>query len=163
MLLEGRNYEQVDLIGYKIYPLDQTFDNDEFETVWQKMLDAGTIIIGTPRAIASHEFVRYNTVQIDTKIGEAMPATIERQRKTSRLDLRMESERKAAYEEAARLKGQSLSRWSLASLDASAARDIAEARALRLTSEQFDQFCNLLDQPMPKEFRELLEWEPEWA
>ena len=38
-------------------------------------------------------------------------------------------------EEAARLKGQSLSQWSLTNLDAAAARDIEEARAMRLSSE----------------------------
>lgn len=90
-------------------------------------------------------------------------ATLERAAKTSRMDLRMEDERKAAYEEAARLKGQSLSQWSLSNLDEAAARDIEEARAMRLPSEDFERFCELLERPMPKAFRELLEWEPEWA
>ena len=90
-------------------------------------------------------------------------ATLERPAKTSRMDLRMEDERKAAYEEAARLKGQSLSQWSLSNLDAAAARDIEEARAMRLPSEQFDRFCEMLERPMPAAFRELLEREPQWA
>ena len=91
-------------------------------------------------------------------------ATMERRAvKTSRMDLRMEDERKATYEEAARLKGQSLSQWSLSNLDAAAARDIEEARATRVPSEQFDKFCELLEQPMPDAFRELVNWEPEWA
>ncbi len=90
-------------------------------------------------------------------------ATLEKPAKTSRMDLRMEDERKAAYEEAARLKGQSLSQWSLTNLDAAAARDIEEARAMRLPSEQFDRFCEMLERPMPAAFRELLEWEPKWA
>jgi uncharacterized protein (DUF1778 family) len=90
-------------------------------------------------------------------------ATLERPAKTSRMDLRMEDEQKAAYEEAARLKGQSLSQWSLSNLDAAAARDIEEARAMRLPSEQFDHFCEMLERPMPAAFRELLEWEPQWA
>ena len=90
-------------------------------------------------------------------------ATLERPAKTSRMDLRMEDERKAAYEEAARLKGQSLSQWSLANLDAAAARDIEEARTMRLSSDDFDAFCELLEKPMPRAFRDLLEWEPEWA
>ena len=93
-----------------------------------------------------------------------MPSTtLERPAKTSRMDLRMEDERKAAYEEAARLKGQSLSQWSLSNLDAAAARDIEEARAMRLPSEKFDRFCEMLERPMPSAFRELLEWEPQWA
>ena len=90
-------------------------------------------------------------------------AALGRTAKTSRMDLRMEDERKAAYEEAARLKGQSLSQWSLSNLDAAAARDIEEARVMRLPSEEFDRFCDLLERPMPKAFRDLLEWEPEWA
>lgn len=90
-------------------------------------------------------------------------ATLEKRAKTSRMDLRMEDERKAAYEEAARLKGQSLSQWSLANLDAAAARDIEEARAMRLSSDDFDAFCELLDKPMPQAFLDLLEWEPQWA
>ena len=93
-----------------------------------------------------------------------MPVTAEGQlRKASRMDLRMEDERKAAYEEAARLKGQSLSQWSLANLDAAAKRDIEEAHTMRLRSNEFEEFCALLDQPMPQAFRDLLEWEPEWA
>lgn len=83
--------------------------------------------------------------------------------KTSRIDLRMEDDRKAAYEEAARIKGQSLSQWSLTNLDAAASRDIEEARAVRLPREMFDEFCSKLDEPMPPSFKELLEWEPEWA
>ena len=90
-------------------------------------------------------------------------ATLDKPAKTSRMDLRMEDERKAAYEEAARLKGQSLSQWSLSNLDAAAARDIEEARTVRLPSEQFDLFCELLERPVPAAFRELLEWEPQWA
>ena len=90
-------------------------------------------------------------------------ATLGRPAKSSRMDLRMEDERKAAYEEAARIKGQSLSQWSLSNLDAAAARDIEEARTMRLPSEQFDEFCEMLERPMPVAFRELLEWEPEWA
>lgn len=90
-------------------------------------------------------------------------ATPGRAAKTSRMGLRMEDDRKAAYKEAARLKGQSLSQWSLSSLDAAAASDIEEPRAMRLPSEDFERFCELLEQPMPKAFRELLEWEPGWA
>lgn len=88
---------------------------------------------------------------------------LEEQAKTSRMDLRMEAARKVAYEEAARLKGQSLSQWSLTNLDQAAARDIEEARSVRLPSEQFDLLCEMLERPMPTAFRELVEWEPEWA
>lgn len=88
---------------------------------------------------------------------------LDRAQKTSRMDLRLEEERKEVYEEAARFRGQSLSQWTLTNLDKAAARDLEEAKAMRLTSEQFDRFCELLDQPMPSAFRELVEWEPQWA
>ena len=99
---------------------------------------------------------------IQTRRKEARRATVAA-RKTSRMDLRMEDERKAAYEEAARLKGQSLSQWSLTNLDAAASRDIEEARTTRLPREQFDELCRMLDEPMPSSFQELLEWQPQWA
>lgn len=90
-------------------------------------------------------------------------ATLGKPAKTSRMDLRMEDELKAAYEEAVRLKGQSLSQWPLSNLDVAAARDIEEACAMRLPSEQLDRFCEMLERPMPSAFRELLECEPQWA
>lgn len=87
----------------------------------------------------------------------------ERSAKSSRMDLRMEPERKSAYEEAARLKGQSLSKWSLSNLDAAASRDIEEARTMRLPGKDFDRFCELLERPAPPEFLKLLAEEPQWA
>lgn len=47
-LLEGMNYETLNLIDYKIYPLGAKFSDDQFEEVLQKMMDADTIIWGTP-------------------------------------------------------------------------------------------------------------------
>lgn len=39
-LLAGRDYETLNLIDYKIYPLGQSFADDQFEVVIQKMLEA---------------------------------------------------------------------------------------------------------------------------
>lgn len=47
-LLEGMDYETLNLIEYKIYPLGAKFADDQFEEVLQKMMDADTIIWGTP-------------------------------------------------------------------------------------------------------------------
>lgn len=47
-LLEGMDYETINLIDYKIYPLGSFFPDDQFEKVWQKMCDADTIVWGTP-------------------------------------------------------------------------------------------------------------------
>lgn len=91
------------------------------------------------------------------------PLVAEKELKTSRMDLRMEDSRKSAYEEAARLKGKSLSQWSIENLDAAAARDIEEARIIRLNANDFDIFCQLLEEPTSSEFAELLRMEPKWA
>lgn len=90
-------------------------------------------------------------------------STLEKKTKTSCIDLRMEDSQKSAYEQAAHLKGKSLSQWSIDNLDAAAARDIEEARVMRLNQNDFDLFCQLLDEPAPKEFQELLKLEPAWA
>lgn len=47
-LLSGLDYEQINLIDYKIYPLGQSFADDQFDVVWEKMCAADTIVIGTP-------------------------------------------------------------------------------------------------------------------
>ena len=81
----------------------------------------------------------------------------------SRMELRLGDARKARYEEAATLEGQTLTQWTLANLDAAADRTFEEARATRLARADFDAFCQLLDQPMPHEARRLLEDDPQWA
>lgn len=47
-LLDGMDYETINLIDYKIYPLGSSFPDDQFEEVWRKMRDADTIVWGTP-------------------------------------------------------------------------------------------------------------------
>lgn len=47
-MLEGMDYEILNLINYKIYPLGQSFDDDCFETVMQKILSADVLVIGSP-------------------------------------------------------------------------------------------------------------------
>lgn len=47
-MLAGREYEILNLINYKIYPLGQSFDDDWFETVMQKMLEADVLVMGSP-------------------------------------------------------------------------------------------------------------------
>ena len=81
----------------------------------------------------------------------------------SRMELRLEAARKARYEEAAALKGQTLTQWTLVNLDAAADRTFEEARVTRLAQEDFDAFCQLLDQPMPEAAKRLLGSDPQWA
>ena len=47
-LLAGKEYETLNLIDYKIYPLGQFFDDDQFEAVIQKMLEANVLVMGSP-------------------------------------------------------------------------------------------------------------------
>ena len=90
-------------------------------------------------------------------------ATLENETKSSRFDLRVEPCRKAAYEKAAAVCGQTVSQWSLANLDAAAERDIAASRTLYLTDEAFAQVCDMLDEPVPEELQELIGREPAWV
>lgn len=48
-LLAGINYEQVNLVDYKIYQINQSFPDDQFEEVLDKMKIADTVILGTPQ------------------------------------------------------------------------------------------------------------------
>lgn len=47
-LLAGKEYETINLIDYKIYPLGQSFEDDQFEAVIQKMLEADVLVMGSP-------------------------------------------------------------------------------------------------------------------
>lgn len=47
-LIAGKEYETLDLIDYKIYPLGQSFEDDQFEAVIQKMLEADVLVMGSP-------------------------------------------------------------------------------------------------------------------
>lgn len=81
----------------------------------------------------------------------------------SRMEFRLEKARKARYEEAATLKGQTLTQWTLANLDEAADRAFEDARTTRLAQADFDAFCRLLDSPMPDVAKRLLESDPQWA
>ena len=64
--------------------------------------------------------------------------------KPCRMDLRLTSSQRANYEEAA-------------------AADIEAARLTRLTGPAFEEFCSMLDAPLPESTRELLAREEIWA
>lgn len=81
----------------------------------------------------------------------------------SRMEFRVEEARKSRYEEAASMKGQTLTQWALANLDAAADRALDEARATRLAQSDFERFCEQLEHTMPDAARRLLESDPQWA
>ena len=84
-------------------------------------------------------------------------------KRIGRMEFRVEDVRKSRYEEAASMKGQTLTQWALANLDAAADRAFDEARATRLAQADFEQFCEQLERAMPDAARRLLESDPEWA
>jgi len=47
-LLANIGYETLHLVDYKIYPLGQSFVDDQFEEVMQKIIDADIIVMGSP-------------------------------------------------------------------------------------------------------------------
>lgn len=47
-VFDGRTYETLDLVDYKIYSYGQTFGDDQFEEVLSKMKEADQIVIGSP-------------------------------------------------------------------------------------------------------------------
>ncbi|SDC56613.1 flavodoxin family protein [Parafannyhessea umbonata] len=47
-MLAGRDYEQLDLVDYKIYAYGQRFDDDQFDEVLQKIQQAQVVVMGSP-------------------------------------------------------------------------------------------------------------------
>ena len=83
--------------------------------------------------------------------------------KPCRMDLRLTVSQRASYEEAAALKGQTLTQWSTSRLDEAAAADLEAARLTRLSAPAFEEFCSMLDAPLPESTRVLLAREEIWV
>ncbi len=88
-----------------------------------------------------------------------MPTVTE---KPYRMDIRLTQPQRSSYEKAASLRGQTLTQWATSHLDASARRDIDEAAATMLSPAAFDEFCKLLDEPMPQAAQDLLARKAVW-
>lgn len=80
----------------------------------------------------------------------------------ARLDFRSTSYQRSNYERAAQLKHKTLTDWALSNLDVCAERDIREASMLTLPGEAFDEFCAMLDAPLPDAMKALLEQQDPW-
>lgn len=83
--------------------------------------------------------------------------------KPCRMDLRLTQHQRLSYEQAAALKGKTLSQWSTAALDSAAQYDINNATITMLSAEAFENFCSILEQPLPPETQELLARKEIWA
>lgn len=47
-LLDGKGYSTLNLIDYKVYPLGQSFEDDQFDEVAERMTEADIIVMGSP-------------------------------------------------------------------------------------------------------------------
>lgn len=47
-LLDGKDYSTLNLIDYKVYPLGQSFDDDQFDVIADRMTEADVIVMGSP-------------------------------------------------------------------------------------------------------------------
>ena len=47
-LLQGHDYEELNLVDYKVYDYGQNFDDDQFEEVLDRFKAADTIVVGSP-------------------------------------------------------------------------------------------------------------------
>lgn len=47
-LLEGKDYETLDLTEYKVYAHGQDFEDDQFMEVIEKIREADTVVLGSP-------------------------------------------------------------------------------------------------------------------
>lgn len=91
-----------------------------------------------------------------------MPAVLERKEKQYRMDIRLAQAQRRNYERAASLRGQTLTQWATSHLDESARRDIDEATTTMLAPQAFDEFCAMLDAPMPQAAADLLSRKAVW-
>ena len=48
VLLEGKEYETLNLTDYRINVYGQTLDGDQFDEVYKKMKDADIVVMGSP-------------------------------------------------------------------------------------------------------------------
>ena len=91
-----------------------------------------------------------------------MSAVAEKKEKQYRMDILLTQPQRLSYERAASLRGQSLTQWATAHLDESAKRDIDEATSTLLSPEAFDEFCEMLEAPLPEATQKLLERKAVW-
>lgn len=86
----------------------------------------------------------------------------EKEEKQFRMGIRLTQSQRRNYERAASLRGQTLAQWAAAHLDESARRDIDEATTTMLAPPAFDEFCAMLDAPMPQAAADLLSRKAVW-
>lgn len=91
-----------------------------------------------------------------------MSAVLEKKEKRCRINIRLMQSQRRNYERAASLRGQTLAQWATSHLDECARRDIDEATTTMLAPQAFDEFCAMLDAPMPQAAADLLSRKAVW-
>lgn len=79
------------------------------------------------------------------------------------MDSRFMQPQRLNGEAAVPFRDQTLSRWSTCNLDKAARWDAEEAHVTKLSSQTFESFCKMLDEPMPKAAYDLLVHKEIWA
>lgn len=74
----------------------------------------------------------------------------------------MTPEQRSTIDRAATLKGATITQWALDHLMSDARRDIDDETTIRLSARAFDEFKDALEQPMPRQLRELLDRDSRW-
>lgn len=82
--------------------------------------------------------------------------------KPRRMDIRLTANQRSMYERAASYRGQTLTQWATSHLDDAAEKDILSASTTYLSPEAFDDFCEMLEAPLPTAAQELLTRKPVW-
>jgi uncharacterized protein (DUF1778 family) len=81
----------------------------------------------------------------------------------ARLDLRLPKEARALIAEAAALAGMTLTDYVLGLVVPAARRDVADAGAIRLSREAWEDFLDILDRPDNAELSALRDHRPTWG
>ena len=92
-----------------------------------------------------------------------MMATASLGRKDARLDIRMDTEQKDTITRAAAASGLSISQWALDRLMSSARSDLLEASTLHMTTQEFEAFARLLDEPQDSTFASFVTEDTPWG
>lgn len=92
-----------------------------------------------------------------------MPATLEREKKTARIDLRLTPTQRSLFESAAFTRNESLNQWATAHLEEAARQDIESHKVTYLSDEDFDALLRSLEKSsLPPELQALLQETPVW-
>ena len=74
----------------------------------------------------------------------------------------MTQPQRASYEKAAEVTGLTMTQWATQHLDLSARRDIDNATSTTLSPAAFEEFCAMLNEPLPDGARDLLSRKAVW-